>query len=117
MNNETMNELTVVRILSAEDISVGMYVAVLSETHEVFPPSVFDVLPGQSVKPFRVSCTGCASGEARRVLSVCLPFVQVESPEGELIALDVRRHTLAALSEAYGLEAFTRPRRKSWFEE
>lgn len=41
MNTETLNELTVVRILRPEDISVGMYVAILYETHEVFPPSVF----------------------------------------------------------------------------
>ncbi|MBL8887062.1 MAG: hypothetical protein JNK16_10395 [Phycisphaerales bacterium] len=117
MNNEMVNELTVVRVLRAEDIAAGMYVAVLSETHEVFPPVVFDVLPGQSVKPFRVTCTGCADGEAKRVLSVCLPFVQAETAAGDLVSLDVRRHTLAALSEVYGLEAFTRPRRKSWFEE
>lgn len=117
MNNETVNELTVVRVLRAEDISAGMYVAVLSETHEVFPPVVFDVLPGQSVKPFRVMCLGCADGEAKRVLSVCLPFVQAETAAGELVSLDVRRHTLAALSEVYGLEAFTRPRRKSWLED
>ena len=117
MNNETINELTVVRVLRAEDIAAGMYVAVLCETHEVFPPVVFDVLPGQSVKPFRVACTGCADGEAKRVLTVCLPFVQAETAAGELVSLDVRRHTLAALSEVYGLEAFTRPRRKSWLED
>lgn len=51
------------------------------------------------------------------MLSVCLPFVQVEAADGELAALDVRRHAIVALSEAYGLEAFTRPRRRQPWED
>ncbi|MBX3378915.1 MAG: hypothetical protein KF805_02380 [Phycisphaeraceae bacterium] len=112
MNSEMMNEMTVVKVLPPEDIRAGMFVAVLYETHEVLPPKAFDVEPGQSVRPVRVACMDCADGEPRRVLTVCLPFVQVESPEGWLTSLDVRRQSVVALSEMFGLEAFTRPKRK-----
>ncbi|MBX3389445.1 MAG: hypothetical protein KF691_08320 [Phycisphaeraceae bacterium] len=89
-----------------------MFVATLYETHEVLPPQALDVTPGLSVRPIKVACYDCADGEPRRVLSVCLPFVQVESAEGWLSTLDVRRQSLVELSEMFGLEAFTRPRRK-----
>lgn len=112
LNIQTTNELTVVKILRPEDIRFGMFVATLFETHEMLPPQAFDVAPGQSVRPVKVACYDCADGEPRRVLWVCLPFVQVESPEGWLSTLDVRRQSLVELSEMFGLEAFTRPRRK-----
>lgn len=104
-----MNEMTAVRTLGPEDLRPGMFVTVISETHEVFPPPVFDVPPGQPVRPFRVTCIRCADGEPRLVLTVCLPFVQVEMPSGALATLDVRRHMLVTVSEDFGLEAFTRP--------
>jgi len=112
VNSEMINEMTVVKLLRPEDIQVGMFVTVLYETHEILPPKAFDVEPGQAVRPVRIACMDCADGEPRRVLTVCLPFVQVETPEGWLSSLDVRRHSIVALSEMFGLEAFTRPKIK-----
>ncbi len=103
------NELNIVRILRPEDIREGMFVAVLYETIEVYPPNWWDPPPGTSPRPVRLACSACADGEARRVMSICLPFVQVEDARGDLAALDVRRHALVELAEMYGLEAFTRP--------
>ena len=113
VENKTFGEISAVKLLRPDDVRAGMFVTVLYETHEVFPPPVFEVGPEQSVRPFRVPCLGCADGEPRLVLTVCLPFVQTETPSGELATLDIRRHTLVTVSEDFGLEAFTRPSRQS----
>lgn len=90
-----------------------------------------DITPDDFVTPLSVVCEfidytrDCRSGPPERcripllpcpitlykVLSVCLPFVLVESADGEQELLDVRRVTLARLDEEFAHAAMRRPRR------
>jgi len=102
-------KLTVCRRVAPEDLRPGLFVAVLGVVHEVFPPSALESAEFRPIRPVRVVCTGCADGTPLLVVSVCVPFVQVEDAKGELRTLDVRREQLGVVGEDYGLEAFTRP--------
>lgn len=99
------------RRLAPEDIRPGLFVVVLCRAHEVMLP-MCDALPSEGVRVARVVCIECADGDPRRVVAVCLPFVQVEAADGSRSVLDTRVSTLAAVSEDYALEEFTRPRRQ-----
>jgi hypothetical protein len=102
-------EINVCRRVAPEDLRPGLFVAVLSVVHEVYPPSAFEEPELRPPRPVRVVCMGCADGEPLRVVSVCVPFVQLEDARGELRTLDIRREQLGVLADDYGLEAFTRP--------
>lgn len=101
--------IEVCRRVAPEDLRPGLFVAVLSVVHEVYTPTALEMADFRPPRPVRVVCNGCASGEPLLVVSVCVPFVQVEDARGNLRTLDVRREQLGAVAEAYGLEAFTRP--------
>jgi hypothetical protein len=105
-------EINVCRRVAPEDLRPGLFVAVLSAVHEVYPPAALEAAEFRLPRPVRVVCLGCADGEPLRVLSVCVPFVQLEDSKGELRSLDLRQQQLGVLAEEYALEAFTRPARR-----
>lgn len=102
----------ITRRLAPEDIVPGVFVVILHAVHEVYLPGCFSDVPGSTPTPVRLTCTDCADGEPRRVLAVCLPFVQTQDAQGNRCVLDIRRHALALVNEEYALEAFTHPKRE-----
>lgn len=104
-------KFSISRAIAPEDIRPGMYVVVLCVIHEYMLVDGWDPTVSSRPRTLRVNCLCGADGDPLRVVAVCLPFVQVECPEGRLRALDVRQQKLAAVSESYALEAFTRPER------
>lgn len=116
MDTFMTNVSTLSRRLTPEDIRPGIYIGVLWENHQVFQPPC-DAISFEAPKSVMVPCLNCSDGVPRRVLSICLPFVQVEKPDGTLESLDTRRFALVELSEEFGLEAFTRPAKRSRFDE
>src|SRR4051812_38766909 len=105
-------EISTCRRIAPDDLRPGMFVAVMGVVHEVFPTGAFDAPEIRPPRAVRVVCTGCSDGEPLRIICICIPFVQLEDARGELRTLDIRQQILAELAEDFGLEAFTRPRRK-----
>ncbi|MFN0133871.1 MAG: hypothetical protein ACKVW3_15250 [Phycisphaerales bacterium] len=105
-----MSESTfIARPLPPEDIRPGLFVVVLSGVHEYYPPEMLAMWSSVPIRPLRLRCLGCANGEPRLVLSVCLPFVQAEDARGHVAMFDTRQHELALVNEDFALEQFTRP--------
>lgn len=107
-------EMTACRRIAPEDVRPGIFIAVLSVVHEVYPPAAFEAPWTGPPRPVRITCVRCADGEPLRVVSVCLPFVQAEDAQGDLRRLDLRQHVLGRLDESYAMEAFTRPERSEY---
>jgi hypothetical protein len=96
------DETIVARSLAAEDLRRGDFVSVLHEVVEL--PSYFwscdsHVLP--PAETVKVPIWPADGGTPLKVKQICLPFVFVKLPCGKHRTLDVRRHRLVKLSEAY----------------
>ena len=96
--------------IAPEDIRRGLYVAVLHVIDQ-YPPCCFD-LPGRTEL---VSIRSLPEDETEplEVIDVCLPFVTVRKADRGIVTLDVRRHELARLNDAYARRVVKRlrPRR------
>ncbi len=112
MNDYTTTRTTqeienVSRVLAPEDICAGMYVAVLTERHTVWPEYFsLDDIAYDRIKPLVYNLIASKGGTPQHVVEVCLPFVLVETAQEQVQTLDVRVSTLAQVSERYGRELF-----------
>jgi hypothetical protein len=97
-------QLNTCRRTPPEDLRPGMFVVILGVTHELLAPGPFE-----TPRIVRISCISCADGSPLRILSICLPFIQLEDADGDLRTLDIRRQSIGEVDEFYALEAFTRP--------
>jgi hypothetical protein len=95
------------KVLAPEDVRAGDYVALLHVVHEV--PSFLwrgEFSANRPDEPVRVPFVPKNGGVPFRVRSVCLPFILVKTPSGELRNLDVRRYRLARLDRTHALAAW-----------
>lgn len=92
----------VVRRLAPEEVRVGEFVTVLTETVEL-PPFLFcgDAALLPPSEPVRYRHIPRGAGSPLLVKSICLPFVLVQRPGGRAGTLDVRRHALARLDRSF----------------
>ena len=108
----TSRKPTLAAPIAPEDIRRGIYVAVLHVIDQCYPcwfdrpwrdaPINIRMLPDDEPRPLRV-------------IEVCLPFVTALRPNGTVTTLDVRRHELARLDDAYARRVVKRlraPRRQ-----
>ena len=94
------------RRIAPEDLKRGEYIAVACIVHYYYLPSEVAEARWARPEPIPFPCIDCASGEALKVVAVCLPFVLALDCDGDKRTLDVRCHRLVRLSEEYGREAF-----------
>lgn len=88
--------------VSVEDIRPGTFLVVLGVMH-------FDLSDDPLLKQSPPLCVNCSDGDPVRVLSVCMPFVMVETASKEVRTIDTRTHAVARVDENYALEMFTYP--------
>ncbi len=94
------------RAIAPEDLSVGRYVAVL---HEISEYHFRDCECG--VRTLRTQEVPSYTDYPVKVASVCLPFVFVETANGETDILDVRRQRLGAVPARFAAGIHDRVRR------
>ena len=110
MKNVNKHKSTLCRTLAPEEIQPGQHVALLHIVRQYLPyASIFDdpCLSPKSVSPKQVRWLPRGDNPPLRVRAVCLPFVLVEQPSGDVRTLDVRRCQLARLKATYALQAWT----------
>ena len=101
-------DLTTAKVLAPEDVRAGDYVTLLHVVYEL--PSFFwcgGVGTIRPDEPVRIPFVPNNGGVPLRVRSICLPFILVKAPSGELRNLDVRRYRLARLDPAHARAAWT----------
>ena len=104
---------TVTRRLSAEDIQVGSYVTVVQQITEVISCLwCGETASADRAQPVLYRHSPDDSGEPKKVLAVCLPFVFVEDLHGTPATIDVRHTELTLLSDEY-VEVVKRKLRKA----
>ena len=98
------------RSVGPEDLSAGDYITVTLATCELIP---LDGDGGwrQELEPVRIDLMPHDAGRPLKVLEACLSFVLVKTPAGAVGALDLRRHRIMRLTNAYGRRAFRELRR------
>ena len=100
------------RRLAPEEIRTGQYVAVLNIISEFLPLYCeFDQMAQLTIH--QLKWLPCEESLPLKVKGVCLPFVMVKSPLGELRTIDVRRHLLAQLDSALGQRMYELFRRQA----
>ena len=92
--------------IAPEDIRRGHYVAVLHVIHQ-YLPCHFDTF---ETEPVNIRWRPGFQAHPLKVIDVCLPFVTVVKPKGAVITLDVRRHELVRLDDAYARRVVKRLR-------
>jgi hypothetical protein len=100
-------DLKTAKVLAPEDVRAGDYVALLHVVHEI--PSFWwcgDMGTIRADEPVRIPFVPNNGGIPFRVRSVCLPFILVKTPSGNLRHLDVRRHRLARLDPEHARAAW-----------
>jgi hypothetical protein len=93
----------VARPIAPEDIRIGDYIAIMSTVVE-WPPFFFDQ-PFGRVDVVRTHHLPCSGGEPLKVQAICIPFLLVRNHKDEHTTIDLRRHRIAKLSEAFGKKA------------
>jgi len=103
MKTQTIpNEVTLARLVAAEDLSCGDFVAVLNEIVEF--PSFLWQCDSQTTpldEPVRILWRSSDNGLPLRVKELCLPFVFVTRPVGRHLSLDIRQCQLVRLDRRY----------------
>lgn len=95
------------RPAAPEDLRAGQYIAVTRVMLED-TPLFCDRALGRDMPVMRAwLMPGCA-GDPMRIVSICLPFVLVETPERRCRTLDLRRWQIVRLPKGYGRTAFER---------
>ncbi|MEM7456972.1 MAG: hypothetical protein AAF456_21690 [Planctomycetota bacterium] len=108
--SETPFNTDVARMTAPEDVRVGDYIALLTETCQY--PTFFwntldnNVLPPED--PVLIKYKPHPDDGPYKVLSVCLPFVFVEQPNGCTRIFDVRQCELARVSDDFARMVFKR---------
>ena len=100
-------ESKIAKVLARGGCGAGDYVTLLHVVKEL--PSFFwcgGIGIGHPDQPVRVTLLPNKGGVPLRVRSICLPFILVKTPSGELRNLDVRRHRLARLDRGHALVAW-----------
>lgn len=95
--------------IAPEDLRRGDYVAVLNVILQLVP---FCLDSFSRVEPVPVRLLPFEDPEPLEVLDICLPFVSVRKPSREVVTLDLRRHELARLDDAYARRVARQVRRK-----
>jgi hypothetical protein len=93
-------------VVAPEDVAVGDFIALLNEVAEVpsfYWPCADWRLPHD--QPVRIRFMPREAGLPLKVKSLCLPFVLVKHPAGEMRTLDVRQCQLARLDRKYAVAA------------
>lgn len=104
---------TVTRRLPAEDIRIGSYVTVVQQVTEVISCLwCGETAAADRAQPVLYRHTPDDSGEPKKVLAVCLPFVFVEDLHGTPSTIDLRYAELTLLSPEY-IEVVQRKLRKA----
>ncbi len=90
--------------IAPEDIRVGDYLALLEITLQYgsFNWCMADPITLPPSEPVSITWQGHFGGMPLKVKSICLPFLLVKSPHGEMASLDVRHCRLARISSEYG---------------
>jgi hypothetical protein len=91
-------EMTMAATVAGEDLACGDYVSLLNETVE-FPSFLWDSC-GAGLSPqelVRLKVIPANAGHPHRVIAICLPFVYVRTPSGEIATIDARRTQLVRL--------------------
>lgn len=97
--------------VAPEDLRRGMYVAVLSITHELLPLFCESAWLFERSEPCRMAFWPDAEETGPvKIIAVCLPFVLVKEAQGRVRTMDVRRHRLAVVTEEFGRTCFKRVR-------
>ena len=86
--------------VAGEDIRVGDFVTVLTETFEL-PSYLWDSFDSPQVpeSPVRVKLAPCNAGTPSQVFAVCLPFVYTKSTADKTEVLDTRYKHLVKLDD------------------
>jgi hypothetical protein len=92
--------------VAPEDVRRGHHVAVLHVVDQ-YLPCCFD---RAGTEPVSVRWRPRFQPQPLKVLDVCLPFVTVQKADGSIVTLDVRRHELARLDDAYARRVVKRLR-------
>jgi hypothetical protein len=113
---EAQSQMTLAKLLAAEDVQRGDFVAVLNEIHE-YPSFLWMSLaeePSSPHDPVRVQWRSFDNGTPLKVVDLCLPFVFVKRPKGHHETLDIRACQLVRLDSHYGKRVWKalRKRRK-----
>jgi len=83
----------IARPIAPEDIRKGMYVAVLSITHELLPLFCESAWVFERGEPYRMAfLPDEEESQPLKVVSLCLPFVFVKDAKRQCRTLDLRRH-------------------------
>lgn len=93
------------RSIAAEDIRPGMYIAVSRSICQMIPTAVEEGWDKQ-LRTIDVPFIPQESGQAMKVVEVCVPFVLAKQACGNKLTLDLRRHSVVRLSSAFGRESF-----------
>lgn len=105
--------ISVARRIAGEDLATDDYVTVLNEVYELpsflWCDSLTRLDPGA---PVTIQYMAHNAGVPFRVLSVCLPFVYVKPPRGEIVSLDLRRQELVKLESKRARKIWKKLRRK-----
>lgn len=105
--------LTAARPFTPDDLRPGDGVTVAHVTAQIL--ACEDPPPGDDEnRVLRAKLIPESAGYPLRIKQVCLPFVLVKSPTGDHATLDLRRHHLLRLDDAYTRAAFKAldPKRK-----
>jgi hypothetical protein len=99
---------TLAKALAPEDVRTGDFVTLLHEFTET--PSYYWYSDSALVSPnevVRMRCLPSADGGTPlQVESICLPFILVKHPSGEVRSIDLRRFRVARLTENYASQAW-----------
>ena len=88
--------------VAPEDLRCGDFVGILSEVLE-FPSFYWcDSVSSERDELVRVRYIPKHGGTPLKIKAICLPFVYVKSPGGQLQVIDVRQVQLVRLTRRYG---------------
>lgn len=105
--SRTTRPTSVVATVAPEDLQQGDYVAVASVICEF--PSFFWMGDAETMPPgevVRIQTLPGDAGTPLRIKDVCLPFVLVKCPDGQVQSLDVRQTQLVRLRRRYAKTAW-----------
>ncbi|MEL7238399.1 MAG: hypothetical protein AAGK78_06015, partial [Planctomycetota bacterium] len=94
------------RLIGPEDVAAGQYVTVVETDHQATWIGDAPSGGGEQVWQEHYTARSCAAGWPYKVVTVSLPYVFAKDTDGEPVVMDLRRHRLARLSDAYGKAAF-----------
>ncbi len=111
MDQTQEQELKSSRSIGPEDIKAGDYVTIAHTTYELVPDECGSFQ--RELEPRRITIMSWEAGKPLKVVDVCLPFVLAKDPKGTHVTIDLRRHQLARLDDAFGKKAYKAIRGKA----